>query len=89
MTWIALILIAIAFFLWRSGRRHADDVARLLGFSLALVCVLAGLVAAPGPLKIVVLTALIVYPACAPSDRTIKPGCPKYCLLRRQCRPSR
>lgn len=89
MTWIALILIAIAFFFWRYGRRHTDEVGRLLGFSLSLVCGLAGLVAAPGPLKIVVLTALIVYPSCAPSDRIIKPGCPKYCLLRRQCHSSR
>ncbi|MBE9138686.1 hypothetical protein IQ254_16045 [Nodosilinea sp. LEGE 07088] len=95
MTWLALVLIAIAFFLWRYGRRHPDEVARLLGFSLALVCVLAGLVAAPGLLKIAILTALIVYPDCTPrvgpegpvSDhRIIKPSCPKYCLLRRQCR---
>jgi hypothetical protein len=86
MTWIALALIFLAFGLWRYGRRHADEVARFLSFSLALVSVLAALVAAPSPLKMAILTALILYPDCLPSDRGIKPSCPKFCLLRHQCR---
>ncbi|WP_017298837.1 hypothetical protein [Nodosilinea nodulosa] len=86
MTWLALTWIALAFALWRYGQRHTDDFNRLFGFTLALVCVLAGLVAAPMALKMVVLTALIVYPSCLPSDRVLKPSCPKFCLLRHQCR---
>lgn len=86
MILIALFLLGSAIALWRYGHHQGDDVLRFLSYSTALVCLMAGLVAAPGLLKFLLFTALIIYPACTPDDRVLKPECPRFCLLRRDCK---
>jgi len=87
MPWPALLLLAVALMCWRYGQRQRDEALRFLGLSGALVGVMAGLVAAPGPLKLVVLMGLVLFPACAGGERVLNPDCPRLCPLRRRCRP--
>lgn len=85
MPWPALLLFIFALVGWRYGQRQTDEALRFLGFSGALVGVLAGLVAAPGPLKLLLVLGLMLYPACATGERVLKPDCPRLCPLRRHC----
>lgn len=88
MLWLTLLLIGLAIAFWQYGRSHADEVMKFLCLSLALVGLMAGLVTAPELLKLVILAALVIYPTCSTSQRVLKPNCPKFCLLRKQCKPS-
>lgn len=86
MFWLALFLFGSAIALWRHSRNHCDEVIQFLGLSLALICLMGGLVAAPVFLKFAVFAGLLLYPTCTGRDRTLKPDCPRFCILRSQCR---
>lgn len=86
MTLAALILFGVAIALWRHSHTQTDEVSKVLELAGALLGLMIGLVLSPLPLKVLSLTALLVYPACTSGDRVLKPECPRLCLLRGQCR---
>ena len=85
----ALIWFAAAIAAWRYGLRQRDEVFKFLGFSLALVCLMVALAVAPVLLSMAALAVLSIYPTCRPAEQIVKPDCPKFCLLRSQCRSLR
>ena len=87
MLWLALLMLGLAIALWRHSHRHTDDVIKFLSLSFALISLLAGLTAAPGPMKFLILAGLLVYPTCASAERAIKSDCPRYCMMQRPCQP--
>ncbi|MDB9525423.1 hypothetical protein PN498_05450 [Oscillatoria sp. CS-180] len=89
MFWMALMLLGLAIAAWRYGSHQTDEVVQFLSLSLALVCLMGGIVAAPGLLKVVFLAGLVTYPTCAPGDRIIKPTCPRFCPWQSQCKSPR
>lgn len=89
MTWIALILFCCAIALWRHSHRRIDEISKVLTLSSALVCFMVGLAIAPIPLQMASLLLLLSYPVCGSAERTLKPDCPRFCLMRHQCKPSR
>jgi uncharacterized membrane protein len=88
MTWIALCLFGLAIALWYQSHTQTDEVHKIIKLTLALVSLMTGLAIAPLVLKFVSLIALLVYPVCTATTRVLKPDCPRFCLLRHQCKPS-
>jgi hypothetical protein len=89
MLWIALLLFAGAIALQRLTPSRGDDVVRILGSLLALVCLVSGLIVAPLLLRSLLLLGLIFYPTCF-SQLVLghQPTCPRLCLFQSQCHPS-
>ncbi|MEO1207906.1 MAG: hypothetical protein AAFX78_00035 [Cyanobacteria bacterium J06638_20] len=89
MVLTALILFGLAIALWRHSHRQSDEVGKLLELITALMSLMIGLAIAPFWLKMLSLISLLVYPVCTSAERVLKPDCPRFCLLRSQCRKSR
>ena len=89
MTWIALCLFGSAVILWRQSHPQTDEVHKMLHLTAALLSLMVGLAIAPLLLKILSLITLLVYPVCTSNERVLKPSCPRFCLLRHQCKPPR
>jgi hypothetical protein len=89
MLWIALLLFAGEIALQRLTPSRGDDVVRILGSLLALVCLVSGLIVAPLLLRSLLLLGLIFYPTCF-SQLVLghHPTCPRLCLFQSQCHPS-
>jgi len=75
--WLALLMLGLAIALWRHSHRHTDDVMKFLSLSFALISLMTGLAAAPGPMKFLILAGLLVYPTCTSPERALKSDCPR------------
>lgn len=88
MVLTALILFGLAIALWRHSHRQSDEVGKLLELAAALISLMIGLAIAPFFLKMLSLGILLAYPTCTSTERVLKPDCPRFCILRSQCRKS-
>jgi len=50
---------------------------KFLSLSFALISLMTGLAAAPGPMKFLILAGLLVYPTCTSPERALKSDCPR------------
>ncbi len=87
MTWIALALFGVALVLWRHSQFQKDEIVRFLQLSIALVCLMSGLVMAHWLLNLSILISLLIYPTCSPyKDRIFNSNCSQLCLRKNQCK---
>lgn len=84
------MLFGLAIASWRFAQHHPDDAGRFLGILAAMACVVSGLAIAPMPMQGAILAGLLFYPICSSKNkRLVQPHCPRFCLLRDRCQPSK